>query len=156
MFVLFHLVAQKGETDQSVSYDVFVFFLTHLVSITHPPFQATINMSGGSGAEDCSAGVPPRDASNACDESAERANFASAEVRHRLTLLVLFCLSFCFLIAICSCSVLSLLQTQQANEAAAPKRKRKFARTISTHHLPLLFVTINRRGVGAGSRGFLW
>ena len=51
-FVSFHSVAQKGETDQSVSCDVFVFFLTHLVSITHPPFQATINMSGGGGAED--------------------------------------------------------------------------------------------------------
>ena len=79
-----------------------------LVSINHPPFQATINMSGGSGAEDCSAGWPPRDESNACDESAEGANFASAEVRHRLTLLLLFCLSFCFLIAICSCYVFSL------------------------------------------------
>ena len=74
-----------------------------LVSITRPPFQATINTSSGSGAEDCSAGWPPRDESNACDESAEGATFASAEVRHRLTLLLLFCLSFCFLIAICSC-----------------------------------------------------
>ena len=32
----------------------------------------------------------------------------------------------------CSCSVFSLLQTQQANKSAAPKRKRKFARTIKT------------------------
>ena len=80
---LFCFVAQIGETDTQSVFYVFVFFLTHLVSITHPPFQATINMSGGSGAEDCSAGWPPRDESNACDESAEGANFASAEVRHR-------------------------------------------------------------------------
>ena len=30
-----------------------------------PPFQAMINMSGGSEAEDCRAGLPPEDESNA-------------------------------------------------------------------------------------------
>ena len=126
-----------------------MFFLTRLVSITHPLFQVTINMSSASGAEDSSAGRPPRDedaeaaavsapgaelgrgsvqlgsaaadglrahamlctsgggstsAASAkkplhCNEyPAEGANAASAEVRHSLTLLVLFCLYFCFLI----------------------------------------------------------
>ena len=58
-------MAQIGETDTQSVFYVFVFFLTHLVSITHPPFQATINMSVGSGAEDCRAGMPPEDESNA-------------------------------------------------------------------------------------------
>ena len=59
-------MAQIGETDrQSVFVCVCVFFLTHLVSITHPPFQATINMSSDSGTEDCRAGRPPGDKSNA-------------------------------------------------------------------------------------------
>ena len=126
------------------------FFLTHLVSTTHPFFQVTINMSSVSGADDSSAGWPPRDedaeaaavaalgaelgqggvqlgsaavdglraramlrtsgggstsAASAenplhCNEcSVEGANAASAEVRHSLALLVLFCLYFCFLIA---------------------------------------------------------
>ena len=86
-----------------------MFFLSHLVSITHPPFQVTISMSGGSGAEDCRAGLPPEDESNAsrlrrdadavavedldCNEHpAQGANAVSAKVRHSLTLLVLFCL----------------------------------------------------------------
>ena len=43
----------------------FLFFLTHLVSITHSPFQATTNMTGGSGADDYRAGLPPEDKSNA-------------------------------------------------------------------------------------------
>ena len=64
-FVLFHLVAQKSETDQSVSMIYVCFFLTHIFSITHLPFQATINMSGGSEMEDCCAGLPPEDESNA-------------------------------------------------------------------------------------------
>ena len=46
-------MAQIGETDtQSVFYVLICVFLTHLVSITHLPFQATNSMSGGSGAED--------------------------------------------------------------------------------------------------------
>ena len=64
-FVLSCFVAQISETDTQSVFYVFVFFLTHLVSITHPPFQATINMSVGSGAEDCRAGMPPEDESNA-------------------------------------------------------------------------------------------
>ena len=71
-------VRQKG----NLFFYVFEFFLTYLVSITHPLFQVTINMSSTRGAEDCSAGRPPRDESNACDESAEGANTASAKVRH--------------------------------------------------------------------------
>ena len=58
-------MAQIGETDTQSVFYVFVFFLSHLVSIAHPPFQATISMSGGSGAEDCHAGLPPEDESNA-------------------------------------------------------------------------------------------
>ena len=50
---------------------VFVFFLTRLVSIAHPHFQVTINMSSASGAEDSSAGRPPR------DEDAEAAAVAA-------------------------------------------------------------------------------
>ena len=151
-------MAQIGEIDTQSVFYVFVFFLTHLFSITHLPFQATINMSSGSGAEDCRAGLPPEDESNASRfcrdaESAamaapgaelgrggvqvssatvdgfgtcailqtstgrstsaalaenpldrnkypdEGATAASAKARHRLTLLVLFCLSF-FLIAL--------------------------------------------------------
>ena len=102
-------MAQIGETDTQSVFYVFVFFLSHLVSIAHPPFQATISMSGGSGAEDCRAGLPPEDESNAsrlrrdadaaavedldCNEHpAQGANAASTKVRHSLTLLVLFCL----------------------------------------------------------------
>ena len=58
-------MAQIGEIDTQSVFYVFVFFLTHLFSITHLPFQATINMSSGSGAEDCRAGLPPEDESNA-------------------------------------------------------------------------------------------
>ena len=139
-------MAQQGETDRQYFFYVFVFFLTHLVSTTHPLFQVTINMSSASGAEDDSAGRPPRDkdveaaavaAPGAalgrgcvqlgsalvdglraramlwtsgegstleasenplhCNEyPAEGANTASAEVRHNLTLLVLFCFVFIF------------------------------------------------------------
>ena len=80
--VSFHSVTQKGETERQFVFYVFEFFLTYLVSITHPLFQVTVNMSNTRAAEDCSAGRPPRDESNACDESAEAANAASAEVRH--------------------------------------------------------------------------
>ena len=38
---------------------VIVFLLTHLVSTTHPLFQATDNMSSSTGAEDSRAGGPP-------------------------------------------------------------------------------------------------
>ena len=81
-FASFHSVAQKGETERQFVFYVFEFFLTYLVSITHPLFQVTVNMSNTRAAEDCSAGRTPRDESNACDESAEAANAASAEVRH--------------------------------------------------------------------------
>ena len=45
------LLAPNTVAAQSVFY-VFVFFLIHLVFISYPSFQATINMSDGSGAED--------------------------------------------------------------------------------------------------------
>ena len=53
-FVLFHFVAQKGETDRQSVFLWVCVILTHLVSIAHPLFQVTINMSSGNGAEDAS------------------------------------------------------------------------------------------------------
>ena len=44
---------------------VFVFFLTRLVSPTHPPFQVTTNISTRTGAEDRRPGGPPGDESDA-------------------------------------------------------------------------------------------
>ena len=64
-------MAQQGEADRQSVFYVFVFFLTHLSSITHPLFQVTINMSSASGAEDSSARQPPR------DEDAEAAAVAA-------------------------------------------------------------------------------
>ena len=75
-------------------------FLTRLVSITRTPFQATINISGGSGAEDwtsAAGSTPAASAENPLDcnkYTDEGATDASAKVRHSLTLLVLFCLFF--------------------------------------------------------------
>ena len=37
----------------------------HNKEIAHSPLRATINMPGGSGAEDCCAGLPPEDERNA-------------------------------------------------------------------------------------------
>ena len=44
---------------------VFVFFLTRLVSPTHPPFQVTTNISSRTGAEDRRPDGPPGDESDA-------------------------------------------------------------------------------------------
>ena len=54
----------------------------HNKEIAHSPLRATINMPGGSGAEDCRAGLPPEDESNA--EDAETATVAApgAELFH--------------------------------------------------------------------------
>ena len=53
MCLCFFLLALViGEEDAQSVFYVFVFFLNHLVANAHPSFQATVNMSGGSGTED--------------------------------------------------------------------------------------------------------
>ena len=75
-------------------------FLTRLVSITRPPFQATITMSGGSGADDWTSAAGSTlaaSAENPLDRNEypdKGATAASAKVRYSLILLVFFCLSF--------------------------------------------------------------
>ena len=68
-----------------------MFFLTQLVSITHSPLRATINMPGGSGAEDCCAGLPPEDERNAASFRRDAEAAAVAAPGAELFCFVLFC-----------------------------------------------------------------